>query len=103
MNKIICIFEKGFRKIALPNGDIINVISCDNGCLITTNNMKKDIKNLNKYIGLPIYEVLLDNNYIEKGNKLEKCKITNHPEYNYKCIVFNTRSTTGDHKIVEVE
>lgn len=105
MNKIICILEKGFSKIALPNGYIIDILSCDDGCFITTKNMKKDIDEINKYIGLPIYDVILDNNCIEKGFKLGKCKFTTHYkyDYDYRCIFFNTESITGNNMTMKVE
>lgn len=104
-NKIICILEKGFSKIALPDGYVIDITSCDDGCYITTNDLEKDIGEINKYVGLPIYEVILDNNYIEKGFKLCKCKITTHCkyDYDYKCIFWNVESITGDNKVIEVE
>lgn len=104
MSKIICILEKGFKKIALPNGYVIDITSCDDGCYITTKNMKKDIDEINKYIGTPVYEVLLDNNYIEKGYKLGECKLTTHCKYedDYKCIFFNTESITGDNMTILV-
>jgi hypothetical protein len=104
MNKIICILEKGFSKIALPNGDVINITSCDDGCYITTDNMEKDIEAINKYVGLPVYEIALDNNCISKGYKLGECKITNHCKYDYgyKCIFWNTESITGDNTVIEV-
>ena len=53
-NKIICIFEKGFSKISLPNRYIINVDSCDDGCYITTKNMIDDLNELNKFIDYQI-------------------------------------------------
>lgn len=105
MDKIICIYEKGFRKIALPNGYIIDILSCDDGCYIETENMENDIIEINKYIGLPIYEVILDNNCIYKGFKLEKCSITTHCryDYDYKCIHWNIKSITGDNITEKVE
>lgn len=105
MKKVICILEKGFKKIALPNGEVINITSCDDGCYITTNNIKKDIERINNYIGLPIYEVFLDNNYIEKGYKLGKCKLTKHCkyDYDYECIFWNMESITNDNIVIEVE
>lgn len=103
MDKIICIMEKGFRKITLPNKHIIDITSCDDGCLITSDNMDLDIIELDRYIGYPIYDVVIDNNYITKGFKLGKCKITNHYEYGYKCILWNTESITGDNMIKYVE
>lgn len=105
MDKIFCIYEKGFRKIALPNGYVINVTSCDDGCYIETEDMLNDIEKINKYIGLPVYEIYLDNNCIEKGDKLEECKITTHCRYDYncKCIYWNTKSITGDNIVKKVE
>ena len=46
MDKIICILEKGFKKKGLPNGEVIDVTSCDNGCMITTTNLKEDVEKL---------------------------------------------------------
>lgn len=105
MSKIICILEKGFSKISLPNGYVIDITSCDDGCYITTKDIENDINEINKYIGLPIYEVILDNNKIEKGLKLCECKITTHCRYDneYKCIFWNTKSITDDNMVIEVE
>ena len=105
MDKIICILEKGFTKIALPNGYVVNITSCDNGCYITTDDMVKDIKEINKYVGLPIYEVALDNNCINKGFKLGICKLTPYCkyDYDYDSIFWHTESITGDNMVVEVE
>ena len=105
MDKIICILERGFSKIALPDGYVIDITSCDDGCYIETKDMQKDIEEINKYIGLPVYEVCLDNNTIEKGFKLGICKFTTHCKYDYgyNCIFFNTESTTGDNMIEYVE
>lgn len=105
MDKIICIYEKGFKKIALPNGYVVDVTSCDDGCFITTEDMEHDVKEINKYIGLPIYEVILDNNFIQKGFKLGNCTITMHCryDYDYKCIHWSTKSITGDSIMEKVE
>ena len=106
MKKIICILEKGFSKIALPDGYVVNILTCDDGCFITTDNIKKDIKKINKYIGFPIYEICLDNNNnISKGFRLEKCEITNHNLYDfeYACIFWNTKSISGDNHVIDVE
>ena len=101
MDKIICILEKGFRKISLPNGYIIDIVSCYDGCYIETKNMKKDIEEINKYIGLPVYEICLDDNRIEKGFKLCECKLTTHCkyDYDYNCIYWNTISINGDNMV----
>ena len=103
-NKIICIFEKGFSKISLPDRYIINVDSCDDGCYITTKNMIDDLNELNKFIDYPIYNVFLDDNSIEKGYKLGECKIVSHIKYDipYDAIYFNDISITGDNIVKEV-
>lgn len=106
MDKIICILEKGFSKIALPNGEVITIESCDDGCFITTKNIEEDIKKINKYIGLPIYEVALDNNNISKGFKLGECKITKHSKYDdnyYDCIFWHSISIIGDNMTATLE
>lgn len=98
MERIICIYKKGFREISLPNGKSIEILSCDDGCFIETKNMDKDILELNKCIGLPIVDVYLDHNEISQGDKLGKCKIVTHKayEYGYKCIQFSTESIYED-------
>lgn len=105
MDKIICILEKGFTKIALPDGYVIDILSCDDGCFITTDTIEYDIEKINKCIGLPVYDVCLDNNSIDKGFKLEKCEITTHCKYEnyYRCIFWNTKSITNDNRVVDVE
>ena len=67
--------------------------------------MEKDIKEINKYIGLPIYEVMLDDNRIEKGYRLDKCSIVNHCryDYDYECIFWNTKSITNDNIVIEID
>ena len=102
--KIICIFEKGFKKISLPNSYIINITSCDDGCYITTKNINKDLEELNKFIGLPIYDIFLDDNSISAGYKLGECKIVSHIKYEnpYNAIYFNDISINGDNMCREI-
>lgn len=105
MDKIICILEKGFKKKGLPNGEVIDVTSCYNGCMITTTNLKEDVEKINKYKGFPIYEVCLDNNNIYKGEMLVEATIVKHAPYEneYDHIFFNTKSIKGDNIVHDVE
>ena len=104
-DKILFIYQKGFRQISLPNKEIINITSCDGGCFITTErNLKEAEKLLNKYIGLPIYEIWCDTNRIITGSILEKAEIRKHAEYEIESdyIWIYDKNIMEDGKYVEV-
>lgn len=78
------IYQNGFRQISLPpkedghrNTEIINLTSCDDGCLLTVEgNMKNYVDKLNKFKSHPIVEIYCDENEISnKGYKLKGASI----------------------------
>ncbi|PHE64160.1 hypothetical protein COF68_04750 [Bacillus toyonensis] len=78
------IYQNGFRQISLPpkgdshrNFTIINITSCDDGCLLTVEgNMKETVNKLNKFKGYPIVEIYCDTNETSNnGYKLKGASI----------------------------
>ncbi|MGF2716530.1 hypothetical protein ACQUY5_30680, partial [Bacillus cereus] len=78
------IYQNGFRQISLPpkqdgyrNFEIINITSCDDGCLVTVEgNMEEVVEKLNQFKNYPITEIYCDTNEIaSKGYKLEGASI----------------------------
>ncbi|AFQ29887.1 hypothetical protein P4493_05440 [Bacillus thuringiensis] len=80
------IYQNGFRQISLPpkqegfrNFDIIQLTSCDDGCLITVEgNMEEVARELSTFVGYPIVEIYCDTNeitnygYTLKGASIRK-------------------------------
>lgn len=104
-DKIFFILQNGFRQISLPNEEVINITSCDGGCFLTT---ERDLKEsevlLNKYIGLPIYYVCCDENYIHTGTVLSEAKIVKHAPYEFEddYLYIYDKVVTEDGRIVMV-
>ncbi|MEC2463872.1 hypothetical protein P9X10_02995 [Bacillus cereus] len=79
------IYQNGFRQISLPptqegyrNPRIINITSCDDGCLLTVSeNIEEVVEELNKFKDHPIVEIYCDENEVSnKGYKLKGASIS---------------------------
>lgn len=87
------IYQNGFRQISLPpseneyrNTDVINIIECDDGCLINTENLKEDYEKLKKYIGCKVVDIWCDSNEIMDMGILTECSLTKD-NYGGDCIL----------------
>jgi hypothetical protein len=76
--------QSGFHQISLPprhvrenNFDVINITSCDDGVLITTDmDFEVAVEKLNEFTGHPVVEIWCDTNEIEDGGYFRGAEIT---------------------------
>ena len=96
---LIFIYQEGFSQISLPpiqenqfNFDVINIKSCDDGCLITTDcDLEVAYNKVKQFLGREVVNVYCDSNTVTKGCILIECKLTKG-NYGEDCILIWTDS-----------
>lgn len=90
---VFFIFQKGFRQISLPpkernlKSEIINIISCDDGCLIETDiELHEACEKINYFIGRDVVSIYCDSNTISSNSILTECYLTKG-NYGEDCIM----------------
>ena len=72
----------GFQKIILPDGYVVDIESCDDGCYITTEQpMQEACDRIAKFIGSQVVQICCDSNEVRQGYVLRKAKIVIHTAY----------------------
>ena len=100
---VFFIFQNGFKQISLPaeelgkcNTEVIDVISCDDGCLIETEiPLTEACEKISKFIGYEVFEINCDTNVITKGHILTECYLTKG-DHGEDCIMIWTDNKNID-------
>ena len=97
-NCFFFIYQNGFRQIVMPNGKVIDITSCDDGCFIEVEgDMNKIVKELNKFIEHKIIEVYCDSNSIVSHSYFNGAEIKRHMGYyEYDAIWIKDKSIKDD-------
>ena len=87
-NCFFFILQSGFKQIIMPNGKVINLKTCDDGCYIEVEgDMEEVTKELNQFIGHTIIYICCDSNSIMTFGYFNGAEIVKHlGYYEYKAI-----------------